>query len=319
MQPEVGQVWATAATVVSVNLSRDKGTAKQPVPEICLDANGVVGDAHAGPGSRQVSILAEEVAQRFAAEVGRPVQAGEFGENLTVRGVDTAALGLLDRLMIGAAVLEITQFGKTCHGGNCAIFRKIGRCVMPVHGVFCRVIGGGTVRPGDTLRVVLRPLRFLIITLSDRVSRGEREDRSGPRIRALVEDFLRTQRWHPDIVTARLPDDADQLKRELLTAREAGVDVIITTGGTGVGSRDITPETVLAVADKMIPGIMEHIRQRFGRENPRALLSRGVAAVMGRSLVFTLPGSERAVVEYMGEILPLLEHLLLMMHDLDVH
>jgi len=95
--------------------------------------------------------------------------------------------------------------------------------------------------------------------------------------------------------------------------------VIVTTGGTGIGPRDITPEVVTALCQKQIPGIMEHIRAKFGAANPNALLSRSVAGVAGRSQIYALPGSVRAVEEYLGEILKTLEHVLCMLHGLDVH
>ena len=86
-------------------------------------------------------------------------------------------------------------------------------------------------------------------------------------------------------------------------------NIIITTGGTGIGPRDITVETVTPMLTKEIPGIMEYIRIRYGTEKPNALLSRGVAGIIGKSLIYTLPGSVRAVEEYMTEILKTLKHL----------
>jgi len=105
----------------------------------------------------------------------------------------------------------------------------------------------------------------------------------------------------------------------LTACREAGVNVVFTTGGTGVGPRDITPETAARVCDKLIPGIMESIRVRFGAEKPNALLSRGIAGIAGETQIYTLPGRVRAVEEYMGEILKTLEHILFMIQGLDVH
>jgi molybdenum cofactor synthesis domain-containing protein len=105
----------------------------------------------------------------------------------------------------------------------------------------------------------------------------------------------------------------------LQAAAGGGVDVVFTTGSTGVGPRDIAPEVVLAMADKTIPGIMEHIRITYGRKHPNALLSRSVAAIAGRMLVYTLPGSVKAVQEYMSEIVTTLEHLLLTLHGVDPH
>ena len=96
-------------------------------------------------------------------------------------------------------------------------------------------------------------------------------------------------------------------------------DIIFTTGGTGIGPRDITPEVVKPLLDKEIPGIMESIRIKYGMEKPNALLSRSIAGVMKKSLIYTLPGSVRAVNDYMSEILKTLEHLIYMQRGIDAH
>lgn len=306
-------------TVVSVNVSPETGTVKQPTAEVMLDQKGIVGDAHAGDWHRQVSLLTQETIDAFVARTGRETSPGEFAENITTRGVALDEVAVLDRLRIGDTALEVTQIGKECHGETCAIYRDVGQCVMPKEGIFCRVITGGKVRPGDDITHLIRPLHFQVITLSDRASRGEYEDMSGPKVRGLVEEFFRATRWHVEISRLILPDDKDRLREALETAVAAGVDVILTTGGTGVGPRDVTPEVVTSVVDRTIPGIMEHIRMKFGEKNPNALLSRGVAAVAGSTLIYTLPGSTRAVEEYMGEIFKTLEHLIVMLNGVDVH
>jgi molybdenum cofactor synthesis domain-containing protein len=115
-----------------------------------------------------------------------------------------------------------------------------------------------------------------------------------------------------------LPDDAEQLDK-LLKKQSAKADIIITTGGTGIGPRDITVDVVKTHLQKEIPGIMEHIRVKYGISKPNALISRSVAGVSNNSLVFTLPGSLKAINEYMSEITPLLHHLILMKHGIDAH
>jgi len=305
--------------VVSVNVSAEKGTVKRPVGEATVEERGIVGDAHAGPWHRQVSLLARESIDRFAATMGRAIRPGEFAENFTVRGLDLGVVAPMDRLSIGDVELQVTQIGKECHGEECAIFREVGRCVMPTEGVFCRVLRGGKVRPGDPVEHHPRPLRIRILTLSDRAWRGEYEDRSGPRIQELLEAFLSGRRWHAQIERALLPDDPQKLREALAGARDAGVDVVFTTGGTGIGPRDLTPEVVTEVCDRLIPGIMEAIRVKFGAANPRALLSRSVAGTAGETVIYALPGSVRAVEEYTGEILKTFEHLVLTVHGLSVH
>lgn len=304
--------------VISINLSEQTGTIKRPVPEIRIDDRGIAGDAHAGAWHRQVSLLAKESIDRFAAEAGRSFAPGEFAENITTCGLDLNRVGILDRFQIGEVELEVTQRGKACHGDGCAIFREVGRCVMPKEGIFCRVIHGGTVRAGDAIAYTAKVLRFLVITLSDRASRGEYDDRSGPAVKVALETFFRDRR-PTKIDLVLIADDSERLRCELQAAREDGVDVVFTTGGTGVGPRDITPDVVAFVADKTIPGIMEHIRVKYGREKPNALLSRSVAAVFGDTLIYTLPGSVKAVREYMGEILKTMEHLMFMVRGLDTH
>lgn len=305
--------------VVAVNVSREKGTCKQPVPRIEIGPTGVVGDAHAGPGHRQVSLLSQESIDRFAAEFGRSIRPGEFAENITVRGLDLGKVAILDRLRFGEAELEVTQIGKECHGAKCAIFQQVGKCVMPTEGVFARVVASGSVQPGDHGVFHPRNLRFLVVTLSDRAAAGQYADRSGPRICEMLANYFAGKRWHLHIETALMPDDAVELRRRLTAAIESQVDVIFTTGGTGIGPRDITPEVVAPLCDKFIPGIMEHIRVKFGAAKPNALLSRSLAGVAGKSQIYALPGSVRAVEEYLGEIVKTLEHVTRMLHGIDVH
>ena len=306
-------------SVISVNVSTRKGTAKRPVEQALIDGSGIVGDAHAGPWHRQVSILGADGIGRFNAEEGRTFAPGDFAENLTLGGIRTDEVAVLDRFRIGTVELEVSQIGKTCHGADCTVSQLVGRCVMPTEGLFCRVLSGGTVRPGDSVAYLPRRLTFGIITLSDRAFAGQYPDRSGPKVRELLAAFLEGKRWHPEFTSALLPDDAERLHAELIAAVSAGTDVVFTTGGTGVGPRDITPETVEKICDKLIPGIMENIRVTFGSEKPNALLSRGVAGIAGTTQIYALPGSVRAVTEYMGEILKTLEHVLFMIHGLDVH
>ena len=159
---------------------------------------------------------------------------------------------------------------------------------------------------------------ILIITLSDRAHRGEYEDLSGPKIREMITGFFQTEGWSFNINSTLIPDDAANLK-DLLMDAENKCNIIITTGGTGIGPRDITIETVTPFLVKEIPGIMEFIRIRYGAEKPNALLSRGVAGIIGKSLIYTLPGSVRAVEEYLTEILKTLKHTIYMQFGIDKH
>jgi len=164
------------------------------------------------------------------------------------------------------------------------------------------------------------PERFeaLIITLSDRAYRGEYQDLSGPAIKERMSDFFDSQKWDYSISMLLIPDDAVILQEKIREAREH-TDFIFTTGGTGIGPRDITVDAIKPLLAKDIPGIMEFIRIKYGAEKPNALLSRGIAGITGKSLIYTLPGSVRAVNEYMTEILKTLKHTVLMQHGIDTH
>jgi molybdopterin adenylyltransferase len=159
---------------------------------------------------------------------------------------------------------------------------------------------------------------ILIITLSDRASKGDYEDLSGPRISQLVQEYFDALGKKCSVTNVLIPDDAEELS-EIIQVSGTGYNIIFTTGGTGIGPRDITIETIKPFLTKEIPGIMEFIRVKYGSENPGALLSRGVAGLIGITLIYTLPGSVKAVNEYMKEILKTLLHTLEMLWGIDSH
>ena len=142
------------ARVIAVNISARKGVSKENVTRGLLkEGYGLIGDAHADPDShRQVSLLAMESID-VMRDLGLEVGPGDFAENLTIQGVDLVPLPLGTQVAVGEEVLlEIAQIGKDCHTG-CAIYRQIGKCIMPKKGVFAKVIRGGFVESGDPIRV----------------------------------------------------------------------------------------------------------------------------------------------------------------------
>jgi MOSC domain-containing protein YiiM len=145
-----------AGTIVSVNTSVKKGQIKRPAGSVELAAGrGIDGDAHRDFGHRQVSLLAIEDIEAQKARIGGdaavPLGPGAFAENLTTRGLDLGALAVGDELVIGGAVrLRVTQIGKDCHT-RCAVYHLTGDCIMPTRGIFCEVLSGGRVRPGDVI------------------------------------------------------------------------------------------------------------------------------------------------------------------------
>lgn len=300
----------------SINISVEKGTEKAEIPSCIVTMKGIEGDAHAGLWHRQISVLDKSSIDNFSNEKDIELSPGAFGENLVIDGIDLKKVSVLDRFITGEVELEVTQIGKKCHGDACSIFRRTGECIMPKTGLFTRVIKEGSINKGQSVELVERKLKFHIITMSDRASAGEYPDESGPMIEKMVQEHFSNLRWHLQIEKSIIPDEPELLKTMLIKDREDQVDFVITTGGTGIGPRDITPEVVVSLADMTIPGIMDHIRLVYGKDHPSALISRSVAAVMGKTIVFTLPGSVKAVREYTQELQKNFEHLILMLHGI---
>ena len=153
-----------------------------------------------------------------------------------------------------------------------------------------------------------------IITLSDKGAAGKREDKSGPAIREMLENDGRFEIKEQQL----LSDDRAALEEALVRlCDKSQLNLILTTGGTGLSPRDNAPEATLAVADRQVPGIAEYMRAKSFEITPKAMLSRGVAAMRGHSLIINLPGSPKAVRENLGFIMPALGHGLDIMLGLD--
>jgi molybdenum cofactor synthesis domain-containing protein len=304
--------------IQSLNISEKKGTVKHPEKSVVITEAGLKGDAHAGKWHRQVSLLGTESLRKAEEQNSRPFACGDFGENITTEGIELYKTNILDRFQSGEVILEVTQIGKKCHKG-CEIMKISGNCIMPVEGIFCRVITTGTLSVNDTFTYHPRVIRVAVITLSDRAYEGVYEDKSGPAAVGLLGDFFSGQGRPVHFETHVIPDDPVMLEEIVRRYSGEDFDFIFTTGGTGIGSRDMTPDVVKPMIDKEIPGIMELIRYKYGSVHPNALLSRGVAGVMGRSIIYTLPGSVKAVNEYVAEITRTMEHSLRMLSGIDYH
>lgn len=143
-----------------------------------------------------------------------------------------------------------------------------------------------------------------ILTISDKGARGEREDQSGKLIEEIVKKIEGDVKYYQII-----PDEKDIIQNELIKAVDGlHLDLILTTGGTGLGKRDVTPEATLAVIEKEVPGISEIIRSESFKQTNRAILSRGVAGIRKESLIINLPGSPKGVKESLEIILDALPH-----------
>lgn len=154
-------------------------------------------------------------------------------------------------------------------------------------------------------------IRFGILTLSDRSSRGERADSSGPALARLIQ----AEGWSIAKQTI-LPDDESAIRQILIEWADGGeMDVILTTGGTGFAPRDVTPEATRAVIDREAPGLAEAMRAESLRITPHAMLSRIVTGIRKKALIVNLPGSPKGAVENLQVILPVLPHAIQLLSD----
>ena len=289
--------------VRAVCVSAQKGTAKADIDSCKVIENfGLENDAHAG-SERQVSLLSYESVEAFK-KTGADVKAGDFGENLLVQGFDFKAFPVGTRFKCGGAILELTQIGKKCHSA-CNVTQRTGKCIMPTEGIFASVVQGGVVSVGDDFEL-LEGRRFsaAVLVASDRCSAGEREDKSGP----LIKEILQKAGYLVCGVTL-LSDDEDGLFSALCHIADIQKpDVIFTSGGTGFSPRDNMREATLRAATKEAPGIAEALRAYSLTITPRAMLSRGASVIRGKSLIINLPGSPKAAKECVEYVLPVLEH-----------
>jgi len=147
-------------------------------------------------------------------------------------------------------------------------------------------------------------MRVAVLTISDSVSRNQREDLSGPAVVA----FCRGLQWEI-VMTQRISDDLDSVREQLRDLADSGrFDLVLTTGGTGIGPRDNAPEATQAIAERVIPGIAEEMRRKGLEKTPTAVLSRGLAITRGKTLILNLPGSPKGAAESIEAVAHLLPH-----------
>ena len=272
--------------IKAVCISEKRGTVKKNINEVNVIKDfGLEGDAHAGKWHRQVSFLSADIVDEFN-EKGASVIEGDFGENILAYGIDFKKLPVGTKLICNDAKFEITQIGKECHS-HCEIY---------------------TIKVGDRIEVIYpekdMPYMAAVMTLSDKGSRGERVDTSGPRAAEILKEH-----GFKIVEEILLPDEEAQIKKHLIRLSDSRqVDLIITTGGTGLSPRDRTPEATLAVADRNVPGISEAIRAGSMTITKRAMLSRGVSVIRKKTLIINLPGSKKAVEESLSFIIDQLPH-----------
>ena len=210
-----------------------------------------------------------------------------------------------NRIKINNVEIIISQIGKICHH-KCAVYYHAGECVMPKEGIFGVVRGSGEIKVGDEI-IDLGKTGFSvgIITLSDRASKGEYEDLTGPALEKYVSENLSTSFIRKEIIA----DDKKKLELTLKDFAETQkLDLIITNGSTGISPRDIAPDVTLPLLEKRLPGFEEAMRAESFKITKSAIVSRAVCGTIGNSLVINLPGSPKGAVENLSVIMPAIEH-----------
>lgn len=156
--------------------------------------------------------------------------------------------------------------------------------------------------------------RAHVITISDRASAGQMEDQSGPALVRLLT-AAQFEASGPEVV----PDDRHRIGAAIVAAAGGGADVVITTGGTGLGPRDVTPQATAAVIEFEVPGLGEAMRRAGASSTPMAALSRGVAGVRGSTLIVNVPGSVKGATESLEAVMPMLSHAVRLLHGKTSH
>lgn len=291
--------------IQAISVSDRKGVIKENVPSAYFENDfGIKGDAHAGKWHRQVSLLALESVKKMQ-EKGLDVKSGDFAENITTEGIDLLSLPVGTKIKIKDVEFIISQIGKICHH-KCAVYYHAGECVMPKEGIFAVVRGNGELHVGDEIQNLGKDgFSVGIITLSDRASKGEYEDLTGPALEKYVSENLKTSFIRKEII----PDDTKKLELTLKDFADTQMlDLIITNGSTGIAPRDIAPDITMEVIEKRLPGFEEAMRAESFKITATAIVSRAVCGTRKNSLIINLPGSPKGAVENLSVIMPAIEH-----------
>ncbi len=182
-----------------------------------------------------------------------------------------------------------------------------------------RSLSNFTLKTRQKLEHVSRRFKALVITLSDRASRGEYDDLSGKYLKDALKKYFDSNGYNVYTDYELIGDDEKLLRSILTDYLKTGVDFIFTTGGTGIGPRDITVPIVQQFIHYELPGIMDLVRIKYGMQNPAAVLSRSLAGIVDKKIIFCLPGSLKAVKEYFSEIEKILLHAVFMLNAIDKH
>lgn len=285
--------------VVAVCKSVHKGERKVNVGQAQLIENfGMDGDAHSGPWDTHIRLLAQESIYK-AFKRGLNVGPGDFSENITTRGIDLSSLRVGTKLKVGNAVIEITKKGKECKD-KCNIFNLIGDCIISREGVYAKVLRGGLVFVGDEIHPFL-DINVGIIYVKNNKPIEEK----------LLENVIRKSlsMYTVQVTDYNKVDNKHEiLKSAIIEMCEKNLDIVFVVGGAGIFLKDNSPEVILEVVEKELPGIAENIRGSF-QEPEKAMVYRGRSGIRGSTLIVNLPDNVEILNNCLLRVLPVLAKL----------
>ncbi|MGA1846374.1 molybdenum cofactor synthesis domain-containing protein [Deferribacter abyssi] len=291
--------------VYAISISEKKGTRKSNVDKVQIKkGHGIVGDAHAGDWHRQVSFLAIESIEKMR-KLGLDVKSGDFAENITTQGVELCRMKVGERIIISGVEFVISQIGKVCHH-RCAIYYQAGDCIMPKEGIFAVVKNDGDIQVGDEIEIMPKDgFSVAIITLSDKGSKGEREDITGLRIKEYLQEKMNISFIRYEMI----PDEKVMLENMLVDFCDLQCfDLVITNGSTGISPRDIAPNVTKKVIDNELPGFGEAMRMASFQKTSHAIISRALAGTRRDTLILNLPGSPKGAIENLEVVIDAIPH-----------
>jgi molybdopterin biosynthesis enzyme MoaB len=270
-----------------------------------------VGDANSGNHKNQINILTEESIEKISRFQKKPFKFGDLGENITIKGLDSNEVNLFDQIHIknkdSEIILEITELEKPF----LSRFENIPKENL---GFSSRVIKGGTLRPEDRASLITRQLNLKIINLFEDKTKNNLIEENSAVIKSNIDRFAFKNNWKTIFSEQMILFDSENLK-ELLTENIDAFDIIFITGGIGIHSKDLVPEIITESNAKIIPGIMEIIRQKTFLLDPLSVLQRSLAAIKNKTLIFCLPDNFDYIQIYMEEIRELLNPLIFKIRD----
>lgn len=306
---------ATPLKIKALSISDGTTKANSLVQSLELHPLGIKGDSHAGANGRQICLLSQFDIDSYSQKTGLKISKGELGENIIVNNFNTEDVLPLDTFFTNEISFVVTQKGSKCKDKACT-----SETDSPMHAksIFGKVMTNGILNKHDVLYYKPYVYKFNVITISDRAYNGDYADKSGPAIFNAIKDYFKVSPRKTEITSTIVPDEVEAIQAAIKKATSSA-DFIFTTGGTGISTRDVTPEALSPLFDKNISSIMEYVKFKYAPQFPNALLSRSIAGTIDQTAVYAMPGSPKAVLEYMDEILPTLDHTLRMLKGVDNH